>query len=137
MGFKSFIETIEAHLNDIESEMLELIENSRIKKRFDGNSNILVIGPEYHWDYSDESNSPLQLSIKKSFLSLRENIQLFFLNAPGSIRDGLEETFSSISSWVEQEPLWDVPSSKDKAKETCSCSNCSVGIGQIKNYSQR
>lgn len=123
------METLEVRLTDVESEMLELIENSKIKKRFDGNSDILVMGPEYHWDFSDKSNRPLQLSIKKKFLSLREKIQLFFLNSPESIRDDLEEILTSISSSVEQEPSWDVPSSTAEAKEIFSSY-----INDLKNY---
>ena len=118
MKFKSFIENVEDYLSEIKSKMIELIENSAIKKRFNDNSEELItIGPIYHWDFSNNSNQHLQLSINKKFIGLQEKINLLFNNAPESICDDIEEILSSISSWIEQEITWDIPASIDEAKK--------------------
>lgn len=107
----SYVARLKQDFQNIEQQMMELLDVSTIKEfRNDPNSGVVFITPTYYWGETDEQQKILQMQLVKSFSNWTEHFRLLFSNASQEINQQIDETQKFITSWIEKESSWDVPS---------------------------
>ena len=102
---------------EIESQVIELLDISTIKEfRNNPNSRVFIITPHYYWGETDEQQKLLQMQLVKRFSDWIEHFRLLFGNASQEINQQIDKTQKFITSWVEKENSWDIPSNIQDAK---------------------
>jgi rRNA-processing protein FCF1 len=103
----------------IENQMMELLDASTIEKfRNDTYSKVVVIAPcpRYYWSATEEHQKLLQMQLLKAYSTWFEHFQLLFREASKETRKQIEKTHKFVTSWIEKEGSWDVPSTIQQAK---------------------
>lgn len=113
----SYVARLKQDFQNIENQMMELLDISTIEEfRNDPNSGLVFISPPYEWGDTNEQQKILQMELVKNFADWIEHFKLLFRNGSQGISQQIEETQNFITSWIEKEGSWDVPSTIDKAK---------------------
>jgi rRNA-processing protein FCF1 len=113
----SYTARLKQDFQKIESQVMELLEISTIKEfRNDPNSGIVFITPPYEWGETNEQQKILQMLLVKKYSDWIEHFRLLFSSASQEINQQIAETQKFITSWIEKESSWEVPSSIESAK---------------------
>jgi rRNA-processing protein FCF1 len=113
----SYAARLKQDFQKIESQMMEFLDISTIKEfRNDPNSGIVFIIPPYEWGETNEPQKILQMQLVKKYSDWIEHFRLLFSSASQEINQQIDETQKFITSWIEKEGSWDVPSNIQSAK---------------------
>jgi rRNA-processing protein FCF1 len=113
----SYVVHLKQDFQKIECQMLELLDISTIEEfRNDPNSGIVFITPPYYWGDTDEQQKILQMQLVRKYYYWIEHFKLLFSSASQEITQQIEETHKFITSWIEKESSWEVPSKIESAK---------------------
>lgn len=113
----SYVARLKQDFQNIESQMMELLDISTIEEfRNDPDSGVVFIIPPYEWGDTNEQQKILQMQLVKNFADWMEHFRLLFGNGSQEISQQIEETQKFITSWIEKEDSWDIPSTIHEAK---------------------
>ena len=113
----SYAARLKQDFQKIEGQVMELLDISTIKEfRNDPNSGIVFITPPYEWGETNEQQKILQMLLVKKHSDWIEHFRLLFSSASQEINQQIAETQKFITSWIEKESSWEVPSNIQSAK---------------------
>jgi len=128
---QSYIANIITDLKELESLLIELIDNSRILKfQNDPDSSLVFIVPDYYWDVSSEIELKIQRILKQKFSLWLQGFRILLSSSPISLQRKINDNLTNISNWIERSSDdWTVPSTIELAK-----SNLNDQISIIEQY---
>jgi rRNA-processing protein FCF1 len=113
----SYVARLKQDFQKIEDQMLKLLDISSIEEfHNDPNSSIVFITPPYYWGDTDEQQKILQMQLVKKYIDWIEHFKLLFSSASQEITQQIDETHKFVTSWIEKESSWEVPSNIESAK---------------------
>lgn len=113
----SYTTRLKQNLQNIEDKMMEFLDASSIKKfSNEYDSPIFIVGRSYYWAEIDESQKLLQMQLIKEYKNWIEHFRLLFSNVSQEVRKQIDEVHKFVTSWIEKESSWDIPSTIQDAK---------------------
>jgi len=116
-GVISYVVRLRQGFQNIEQQMMELLDISTIKEfRNDPHSHVILVTPSYYWGETNEQQKIIQMQLVRKFSDWIQHFRFLFSNASHEINQQIDETQKFVTSWVEKESSWDVPSKIQDAK---------------------
>ena len=113
----SYASRLKQDFQMIEAKMMELLDVSTIKEfRNDPDSGVFILSPTYYWGETDEQQQLLQMQLIKDYSTWIQHFRLLFSMASQEINHQIEEVHKFITSWIEKESSWEVPSNVQEAR---------------------
>jgi len=113
----SYVSRLKQDFQKVEIKMMDLLDISTIKEfRNDPNSGVLIVSPTYYWGETDEQQKLLQMQLVKDYATWIEHFRLLYSTTSQEINHQIDEINNFITSWIEKENSWDVPSNIQEAK---------------------
>lgn len=115
---KTYVENLLEKLQEINSLVHELLDNSTIKHFFnDPNSGFVFIAPPNYWDNPTQKEQQLQLKIRPKYNRWIESFGIVTDNLSEPTKQKLKETDQFIQNWVNKHGEdWSVPGTTQEAK---------------------
>lgn len=112
----TYTEQLRVRLSDIHNLMLELIDNSRIRRWHKGYERVVIIAPDYYWDNPTDAESILQIQIKQAYTEWFESFEQFTIHTSESQQQDIKRVNEFILDWIEKRQCWSLPSTTAEAK---------------------
>jgi len=118
---KSYFQTLNHHLENFQSKMIELLDISTIvSRRLDYWGEFQIIGNPNEWREPDHIQKNLQVKLKKEYLNLYEHIKFITVNLPDHIQTEIQRIHESFIEWIDKSPNCSLPDSIEEAKQEFS-----------------
>lgn len=115
----TYVENLKQKLDELNTLVFELLDNSRIKRFVnDPNSELVFILPKYYWDNATDKEQQIQNKIRPKYNRWIESFKVLTDNLAEPTKEKLKETDVFVNNWINKHGEdWNVPKRIEEAKE--------------------